>query len=225
MRRLWSTFGVGILVLALRAGGPGLGVARAQQVVDRIVAKVDDDILLLSDLRELGEFQELLEGKTEPANKRLDELIDQWIATREATAAQFAQPSNADVEAARTQLTKELGGEQAFAAREARAGLTAAAIDRQLRRELFVSRYLDYKFRTAALVDADAIEKYYNEQFSSQLKAQGQAVPPLDSVRGQIRELLVQQQISEHATQWLAESRSRLKVEEFLPAANSQPNP
>ncbi len=222
MRQVWIVLGVSFLALAPLAGHTLPSRVPAQQVVDRVVAKVDDDVLLLSDLRELGEFQELLEGRAEPANKRLDELIDQWMATREATAGQFAQPSDADVKAARAQLTKELGGEQAFAARQTQAGLTAAAVDRQLRRELFVSRYLDYKFRPASQVDADAIEKYYNGQFSAQLKAQSQAVPPLDSVRGEIRELLVQQEISEHATQWLAESRSRLKVEEFLPSAASQ---
>jgi hypothetical protein len=192
--------------------------ASAQEVVDRIVAHVEDDILLLSDVRELGQFQQLIEGQTQPEEKRLDELIDQWIVTHEATAAQFAQPSAADVKAARAQLERELGGEQAFQTRQTQAGLTAAAIDRQLRRELFVSRYLDYKFRPAAQVDNETIEKYYKEQFTAQMKAQGQAVPPLDAVRAQVRELLVQQQISAHATQWLGESRSRLKVEILLQA-------
>jgi hypothetical protein len=202
--------------------------ASAQEVVDRIVARVEDDILLQSDVRELGQFQQLIEGQTQPEGKRLDELIDQWIVTHEATAAQFTQPSATDVNAACAQLEKELGGEQAFQTRQSQAGLTSAAIDRQLRHELFVSRYLDYKFRPAAQADNETIEKYYNEQFAAQMKAQGQPVPPLDAVRAQIRELLVQQQISARATQWLGESRSRLKVEILLqapasPGARSQP--
>jgi hypothetical protein len=228
MRRLLQRVFCLLALALILPPGPSPQSASAQEVVDRIVAHVEDDILLLSDVRELGQFQQLIEGQTQPEEKRLDELIDQWIVTHEAAAAQFPQPSATDVKGAREQLEKELGGEQAFQARQSQAGLTAAAIDRQLRRELFVSRYLDYKFRPAAQVDTETIEKYYNEQFTAQLKAQGQSVPPLDAVRAQIRELLVQQQISTHAAQWLGESRSRLKVQVLLqaPAApGAQPKP
>jgi hypothetical protein len=195
-------------------------VARAQQIVDRIVARIEGDVLLLSDLRELGQFQQLQGEKVEPESTRLNELIDQWVIEHEGQAAQFPDPSEADVTASVDKLKKDLGGEEAFQKRLKETGLSQAAVQRMLRRILFFSRYIDYKFRTAAQIDPAAEEKYYNTEFADHMKARGQTLPPLDSVRPAIHELLVQEDISKHAAEWLTESRSRIKVE-MVPAAPS----
>ena len=182
-------------------------------MVDRIVARVEGEVLLLSDLRELGQFQELLGGERETDSKRMDELIDQWIVDREALAAHFTAPTDAEVTTAAQQLEKSLGGAQAYQGKLAEAGLTSKAVRRLLGRELFFNRYFEYKFRAAAQMEGDAEQKYYDGEFTKQLTERGQKVPPLDSVREQIHELLVQRDISARAAQWLTESRSRLKIE------------
>ena len=191
----------------------GSSVARAQQVVDRIIARIEDDVLLQSDLRELGEFQQLQGTKVEPESARLDELIDQWVIEHEGQAAQFPQPSDADVNTSVDQLKKNLGGEDVFQKRLKETGLSAASVKRILARILFYSRYLDYKFRTAAQIDTAAEDKYYNTEFAEQLKARGEKLPLIDSIRPQIHELLVQEDISRRAAEWLTESRSTLKIE------------
>jgi hypothetical protein len=205
-----------ILAILMTSGS----VVRAQQVVDRIVARIADDVLLQSDLHELGQFQQLQGASVEPESTRLDELIDQWIIEHEGQAAQFPQPSDADVNAGLDQLKKNLGGEDAYQKRLKETGLPPASVRRILSRILFYSRYLDYKFRTAAQIDSAAEEKYYNTEFGDQMKARGEKLPPLDSVRPAIHELLVQQDISKRAAEWLTESRSRLKVE-LVPAPGS----
>jgi len=198
----------------------GSSVLRAQQVVDRIIARIGDDVLLQSDLRELGQFQQLQGASVEPESTRVDELIDQWVIEHEGEAAQFPQASDADVNAGIEQLKKNLGGEDAYQKRLKETGLPTASVRRILSRILFYSRYLDYKFRTAAQIDSAAEEKYYNTEFTDQMKARGEKLPPLDSVRPAIHELLVQQDISKRAAEWLTESRSRLKVE-IVPAPGS----
>lgn len=198
-------------------------VARGQQVVDRIIARIDDDVLLQSDLRELGEFQQLQGVKVEPESTRLDELIDQWVIKHEGEAAQFSQPSDADVTTSLEQLKKNLGGDDVFQRRLKETGLSVASVRRILARIFFYSRYLDYKFRTAAQIDSAAEEKYYNSEFADQLKARGEKLPPLDSVRPQIHELLVQEDISKRAAEWLTESRSRLKVERVQAPGTAAP--
>lgn len=211
---------VAILSAVILASRP----AEAQQVVDRIVARVEGDVLLLSDLRELGQFQLLLGEKAESDAERMDELVDQWIIEHEAEAALFSTPSEADVAFELAQVKKEVGGEQAYLARLKELGLTEAAVRRLLRREVLLSQYLDYKFRPSAQVDADAEQKYYDGEFKSELLARGATVPPIDSVRLQIHELLVQKDISARSAEWLKESRSRLKIE-MVPAAGSESKP
>jgi hypothetical protein len=191
----------------------GSSILRAQQVVDRIIARIEDDVLLQSDLRELGEFQQLQGTKVEPESARLEELIDQWVIEHEGQAAQFPQPSDADVNTSLDQLKKNLGGEEVFRKRLKETGLSAASVKRILARILFYSRYLDYKFRTAAQIDTAAEDKYFNTEFAEQLKARGEKLPLIESVRPAIHELLVQEDISKRAAEWLTESRSQLKIE------------
>jgi hypothetical protein len=202
-----------LLILFAAISIVGSSAVRAQQVVDRIIARIEDEVLLQSDLRELGEFQQLQGTKVEPESARLDELIDQWVIEHEGQAAQFPQPSDADVNTSVDQLKKNLGGEDVFQKRLKETGLSAASVKRILARILFYSRYLDYKFRTAAQIDTAAEDKYYNTEFANQLKARGEKLPLIDSIRPQIHELLVQEDISRRAAEWLTESRSTLKIE------------
>jgi peptidyl-prolyl cis-trans isomerase SurA len=220
-RDLARAFRAALLVFVAIAFMLG-SVARAQEVVDRIIARIEGDVLLQSDLRELGEFQQLQGTKVEPESTRMTELIDQWVIAQEGEAAQFSQPSDADVNASLDQLKENLGGEEVFQKRLKETGLSVASVRRILARVLFYSRYLDYKFRTAAQIDSAAEEKYYNTEFAEQLKARGEKSPPLDSVRPQIHELLVQEDISKRAAEWLTESRSRLKIE-LVPATGAAP--
>ena len=103
----------------------------------------------------------------------------------------------------------------------AKLGLSEAGVRRMITREIYLARYLDYKFRPVAQIDAAAIQKYYDEQLVPQAKAHGQAVPELSAVSEQIRELLVQQAITDRSNEWMAESRSRMKIDILL---NKQTN-
>ena len=100
-------------------------------------------------------------------------------------------------------------------------GLTEPAIRRILSQQLFLSRFIDYRFRPAAQVDDKQIEAYYNEEFAPQLKAKNQAVPALDAVEDTIREVLVQRAISDRAAKWLDDTREHLKIDIVMQGAAS----
>jgi parvulin-like peptidyl-prolyl isomerase len=184
-----------------------------QQVIDRIVARVDDDIVTLSEVRELGRYQQLVEGRSEDERKLLDRIIDQRILTREAAAARFAAPSEASVDRAVAALEKNFASPEAYRARLKSLGLSSDAVRRLVANQVYLARYLDYRFRPAAQFGAEEIEKYYREQLVPQLAARGQAAPPLESVADQIRELLTQREISDRAEKWLEEARTRVRIE------------
>src|SRR6266481_55968 len=74
------------------------GGMAAQEIVDRIVARVENDIILLSDIRALSRYQQFLDGKSETDAQILERLIDQWIVRTEANASRFPQPSDADID-------------------------------------------------------------------------------------------------------------------------------
>lgn len=203
----------GLAILLLLLGPAWAPVLRAQQVVDRIVARIEGDILTLSEMRELGRFQELLGGRAASDAELLRQLIEQWIVNAEATATRYARPSAEEVERANARLEKGFASPEAYRARLRELGLSEPAVRRHLERQLYLSRYIDYKFRPAAQVEAADIEKYYREELVPPLEARQQPVPPLEKVEEQIHELLLQREISRRAAQWLEESRQRLRIE------------
>jgi hypothetical protein len=110
MRRSSRKFGFALwLALASAcavASGLNCEIARAQRTpqqtsqqalqpvtIDRIVARVDTDIILLSAVRALERYQQLVDGKSESDAQVLDRLIDQWVVRNEADTAQFPHPA------------------------------------------------------------------------------------------------------------------------------------
>ena len=189
------------------------GASGAEQTVDGIAARIEDDIITESEVRELSAFQELVDGKPKPRNEIIKELADQWIVRGEASLAAFPPPSAADVDRAYQEFVKQFHSPKEFQDRCAALGLTEAAVRRILAQQLFLSRFIDYRFRPAAQVDEAQIEAYYRNEFAPQLEAKHQAVPPLDEVEDTIREVLIQRAINDRATKWLDDTREHLKID------------
>jgi hypothetical protein len=189
------------------------GNASGEQTVDGIAARIEDDIITESEVQELSAFQELVESKPKPRDEIIKELADQWIVRGEAALAAFPSPSSADVDRAYQQFVKQFPQEKEFQERCAALGLTEAAVRRILAQQLFLSRFIDYRFRPAAQVDDAQIEGYYHDEFAPQLEAKKQPVPPLEEVEDTIREVLIQRAISERAAKWLDDTREQLKID------------
>jgi hypothetical protein len=92
-------------------------------------------------------------------------------------------------------------------------GLTAAAVRRIITRQIYLARYLDYKFRSSIQVDDAAIADYYRDHLVSELHAKGQQAPPLTDVTEQIRDVLIEQGVNERTAAWFDETKPRLKIE------------
>ena len=192
-----------------------------EQTVDGIAARIEDDIITESEVRELIAFQELVDGKPKPRNEIIKELADQWIVRGEAGLAAFPPPSSADVDRSNQEFVKQFPSAKEFQDRCAALGLTEAAVRRILQQQLFLSRFIDYRFRPAAQVDEAQIEAYYHDEFAAQLEAKHQAVPPLEDVEDTIREVLIQRAINDRATKWLDDTREHLKIDVAAQGATS----
>lgn len=183
------------------------------QTVDGVAARIEDDILTESEVQELGAFQQLVDGQKKPRMELIRELADQWIIRGEANTAKFSHPPTEAVDRAYEQFVKQFPSPEEFQKRREAAGLTEAGVRRMLREQLYLSSFLDYRFRPAAQVDDKQIETYFNDEFAPQLKARGETVPALEDVEDTIREVLVQRAISERAKKWLDETREHLKLD------------
>jgi hypothetical protein len=189
-----------------------------QDVMDRISARVENDIILLSEVRELGRYQQLLDGKSETEEQLLDRLIDQWIVRTEAEASRFPQPSEEDIKRGLERVQQSFASSEEFASRKKQSGLDDSDVRRMVASQLYLSNYLDSRFRPSVQIDAKAIEEFYQTALVPSAKARGQAPPALDDARDLIQETLVQRGITEQADRWLKESRARLHIDKLLAA-------
>lgn len=204
---------IGVATLCLLAFSACL---RAQELVDGIAARVDTDIILMSDVRDLARYQNLLDEKSESDSVILDRLIDQWIVRNEAKAALFPQPSDEDVQRSLDRLKRSFSSPEAFEEKEKQAGLTNEDVLRMLKSQLYLSNYLDSRFRASIQIDDKDIEEFYKTRVVPRAESRGRTPPTLEAARPFIQEALTQRAINVQADRWLKESRTRLRVEKFI---------
>jgi hypothetical protein len=191
----------------------------AQEVIDRIVARVENDIILWSDLRAISRYQRFVDGKSESDAQLLDRMIDQWVVRTEAETSRFPHPAAAEVDRSMERLRSSFSSDVEYENRKKESGLSDAELRGMLAAQLYLSNYLDSRFRPAVQVDSKEIEDFYQSVVVPRAKTRGQEPPSLEASRDAIQEALVQHGINEQADRWLKESRSRLHVDKLLEEA------
>ncbi|MGB9431552.1 MAG: hypothetical protein WBQ89_04860 [Candidatus Acidiferrum sp.] len=208
LRRTIRSAAICLLVLAAYASG--------QEVVDRIAARVDTDIILLSDVRALARYQSFMDEKAQSDSEILDRLIDQWIVRNEAKAALYPQPSDADVQRSLERLKRSFSSPEEFEERKKQARLTDEELLDMQKSTLYLSNYLDSRFRASIEIEDKDIEEFYKTRVVPRAESRGQTPPTLEAARGYIQEALVQRAINVQAYRWLKESRARVRIEKLL---------
>ena len=207
----------GLLFLAMMANAAQ--TPESQETVDRIVARVENDIILWSDVRALSRYQQFLDGKSETDAQILERLIDQWVVRTEADVSRFPRPSDAEIARGLERVQKSFASAEEYEARKKQNGLSDAEIRDMVAAQAYLSNYLDSRFRPGVQIDPKTIDDFYEKSIVPRAKARGQEPPPLDEARDLIQEALVQRGINDQADQWLIESKARLHIEKFLDSA------
>lgn len=193
----------------------------AGEVIDRIVATVNGQIILQSDWNDALRYEALLSARTvsdfntEERRAVLDRLIDQELLGEQMKSALFkhATEEEAAAEVAQTrQLYPEAANDDGWKSVLARFGLNEKALVSHVQEQIDLMRLVDAHLRPTVQIDSKSIEAYYREKFIPQLKQSGSGNVPLDEVSAQIRELLTQERVSELMVSWLHSLRSESRV-------------
>ena len=193
----------------------------AGEVIDRIVATVNGQIILQSDWDDALRYEALLSARnvsefnTEERREVLDRLIDQELLGEQMKSALFrhATEEEAAREVAQTrQLYPEAASNDGWNAVLARFGLNEKALVSHVQEQIDLMRLVDAHLRPTVQIDSKSIEAYYRDKFIPQLKQTGSGDVPLEQVSSQIRELLTEEKVSELMVSWLHSLRSESKV-------------
>jgi hypothetical protein len=244
--RLKSKLGlacVWTMAACLTTAGAVRGSAQEAQpdhavVLDRVVAVVNNQAILASDLDEEMRLAVLDPGQAGlgalTRRRALEQLISRALIQQQIRQedAQAAEPSQAEVDARMAEIRKELpaclrqncASDEGWKAFLAAHGMAQKRVEVYLRNRLQILRFIELRFRQGILISPEEIQTYYRETLLPQY-APGEAVPPLDKVSPRIEEILLEQQVNVLFDDWLKNLRKQGGVEVLDPSLETPETP
>jgi hypothetical protein len=201
---------VGLLLIPARA-----------ETLNSVVASVGDEAITQRDVVEEYRFERFLDGKipvgepTPPESKdALSRLISQWLL-----AEQMQRPegsSNDGMKNAEDTLKSvraKFSDPSAYRAALESLGMTEPQVLQRLELYQRTLQMINNRLRPAATPDPNEVEDYYKNTFVPEYaKAHGGPPPPLDDVREEISEILVQKKMNVLLDNWLDRLKSTHRV-------------
>ena len=190
------------LVLAASVASP----LPAQTLLDRVVARVNGTVILLSDVRAAA-LLGLLDAPPE-SEDAVEQMVQRSLLVEEVNRFPPPEPTAeaVDAELARLQTRAGASGDEV----ERTTGLTADNVRLLARDRLRVQSYIDQRFGVTVPLTDEQVLQYYRahpEEFTSN----GQ-LAPFDRAQGLARERAGLEQRQRTISQWLRDLRARADV-------------
>jgi len=207
--------------------------ALAGDVLDRIVATVNNHIILQSEWQDAVRYEAFVAGRAldqlRAADRKaaLDRLIDQELLREQMRSSGFPHAGSEEVEKRIQEIRKQYAGAESEAGWQAalgRYGLTENELRKRVALQVDLMGLVDSRLRPNVIIDSKSIESYYNQELLPQLRQSGAAQVPLAEVTPKIKELLTQQKMNQMLVAWLQDLRSgsRIRTETGSPETGGQ---
>lgn len=174
------------------------------EIIDRMMAVVNNHIITLSDLGREREIRAVLGGSDSKDDKTiLKELIDAQII--EDQIAQFPGIEVTDV-----QLDSELKRHPDFR------GLTPDVVRAAILRRLRTAEFFQVRFRQFIRPTDEEVRRYYDTIFVPAAAKQGiSPVPSLEQMTDAVRNNVIEEKVTHEVENWLEATRRRSGIEIF----------
>jgi hypothetical protein len=194
--------GTAFLLIALLAPP----AARAE-LLDRIVASVNNEVITRSELEQAVGFNVALGGKNgkQLRDETLEGLINRKLLVQEAYRLKFVEVSGQDVQAEIEKLKKRLPG-NAFADLLARLDMTEEQLGRMLGERLLAERFIEKKLGLFVRVSHDEAQDFFN---THPAEFKDKRFP---DVQKTITAMLTEKKLEEQVAQYLSDLRARADI-------------
>ncbi len=183
---------------------------------DRVVAVVDEDPILASEVDRaivLGLAQRNPgEGDTAFRRRVLNGLVADRLRLHEIDRFGLAQVPVDEIEKGVAAIRERFPDDEAFRKALRQVGLSLSALRQLVARQLIVLTYVDELLGPRIFLTPEEIERYHRTELTREMQRQGAAVPPLDDVREQIRDVLRQRKLNQELERWTEELRREADV-------------
>jgi hypothetical protein len=192
--------------------------------IDRIVAIVNDDLILDSDVNEEMRFEAFdpYRNPTHPATRDdiIERLINRALILQQLKLQPGDAPSDADVTKQINQLRKNIPACNAFHCETTQGwdrflgehGFTQDSFFKRWKQRMTVLNFIEERFQMGINITKPQIQSYYEQTLLPEYKRLNAPAPRLQSISTEIREILVQQQISSLLQDWLQSLRAQGSV-------------
>lgn len=194
--------------------------AAATVLIDRVVAVIDEDPILASDLDRVVALRlyERREGEGEAAFRRrvLDLMIEDRLRFHELDRFGFDQVPVDEIERQVERIRQRFASPEELPRQLAALDMTIESLRQLVTRQLLVLNYVEERLGPRVFVTPEDIQAYHEKTLAPEAARHGQAPPPLDQVTEQIRELLRQQKLNQEIDNWTEELRREADVANLL---------
>lgn len=199
-----------LIVLAIAA------VGAPQEVLDRIVARVDGEPLMLSDVRaaiRLGVVE--TPPGTDQILSGMRQMIERKLVLAEVARYAPGEPDPAALTAQVSALKARVGGQAEIAALEKATGVGEAQIREIARDNLRIQSYLNQRFGSSSQPTDDEVGQYYRTHLDD-FRKDGQVIPFVEA-EPVARLRAAAERRGAIIFQWMRELRQRADVVERYP--------
>lgn len=191
-----------------------------KEAVDRLLAVVDDDPILESQLDQIIGIGlvEPQEGEDDTRFRRriLDGLIEEKLRFHEVDRFGFAEVPVDQVEEQFEAVRGRFPDEESFQARLEELSLNEQGLRQLLARQVMVLIYVEERLGARVFVGLEEIQEYYDSELVPRLEANNEPVPPIREVREPIRQVLKEELLNEEIERWTDELRRDADVVDYF---------
>ena len=214
---------------AAQAAAPVPVSATAQGVVlDRVVAVVNGDVILESDVDEERRFEQIQpyrEAGTFSREKAIQRLIDRKLILQQAEIEPEDKVTDAELNKQLTTLRKDIPAckqydcvsDAGWTKYLSGHGFTVEEFADRWRQRMELLRFIEMRFRAGITISDDQIKDYYEKTMLPEYAARNVAPPKLEAVSKRIEEVLLQQQVGNLLQDWLKSLRAQGSVRILAP--------
>lgn len=212
---------------AAQAGAPAPN--STPTVLDSVVAIINGDVVLQSDVEEERRFEslQLLPTGENTDARAAEHLFTRTLILQQMKAQDQATPqvSDADLQKSLAELKKQLPGcrgvcgtDAGWAAFLAQRGMTPTEVAERWRERLVITDYFNMRFRSGLRVPEEEVQAYYDKNLVPQFESKHEKPPTIKALRPRIEEILLQQQVTKEIDDWENTLRQQGSVRILVPA-------
>ncbi len=210
------------------AVGGGVDQAGQEVTLDTVVAIVNGDLILQSDVeeeRKFAAFQPFDESRRMTVDEILNRLIDRALIIQQMAIQPGTPIADDEVNTELTALRKSIpkcaayhcetdAGWQKFVADQ---GFTMEELRDRWKQRMDVLRFIEERFRMGIRISQSEVDEYYKTTMLSAYAKEKVKPVPEAGVADRIQEILLQQQVDKLLDDWLAALRAQGSVKLLKP--------